>query len=359
MNKLFVIWILFAGSLFSMSASAGIFSSCEGSIEPRPDWVSKADYSVQGFYVGVGEAEKDDRNRDEQAKASEDNARMHLVQQIEVTIKAENEQSTRVRNDKVQRDASSKVTVSVEEVLHDLQIKSRWVDKETCTHYTLMTISRESVARAKREKIMRSRLASFKTLLADGSDRDKNRDIKVRGKYLDDAQALLADTDFSVLPDELGKAVYEKQLNDALEALGKEAAQSKGRMALLAINQDGKLHSDVIGKMLEQLRSGDSKADRLMSDCTREQDCIGVAKDRGFTMLAVLKASSQVTTSPMGSLKGTLTISRTVYDIESRKVLKGPDTVSTQVIGWSDSELDWNAAAEKAMESFKCERATC
>ncbi len=49
-------------------------------------------------------------------------------------------------------DALSKVTVSAEEVLRDLKIKGRWLDKESCTLYTLMAISKQSVAQSKREK---------------------------------------------------------------------------------------------------------------------------------------------------------------------------------------------------------------
>ena len=317
-----------------------------------PDWVSKTDYSLKDFYVGVGSAEKDGRSKDEQRRVSEDDAKAHLVQQIEVTIKAENEQGTRVSNERVEKIALSKVTVSAEEVLRDLKIKSRWVDKETCAHYTLMVIGKESVAQAKREKIMKSRLEKFKVLLAEGTDREKNRDLKVRRKYLEDAQALLGDTDFRGL-NELGKEVYVKRMNDALDQLNKEASQVKGRMALFALNKDGSLSADVIGKMLDQLRSADNTTDRLMVDCNQKEDCIRLAKERGFTTLTLLNASSQVATSLMGSLKGTLIVSRTVYDIESGNVLKGPDFVSTQVIGWGREELDWGTAAEKAMQTFK------
>lgn len=337
-----------------MQGWAGLFSSCDaGSKEPKPEWVSQLDYILPGFYVGVGSAEKDGKGKDEQSKASEDNAKSHLVQQIEVTIKAENEQSTRVSKQGVQQDAMSKVTVSAEEVLRDLKIKDRWIDKETCAQYTLMVISKESVAQAKREKTMKNRLEKFKILLAEGLDRDKNRDMKVRRKHLEDAQSLLADTDFKLLPEEQGKEVYAKRLNEALEQLNKDTSQVKGRMALFALNQDGKLRSDVIGKMLDMLRSGDNTTDRLMADCNTVDDCISRAKERGFSMLALLKVGSQVGTSPMGALKGTLTVSRTVYDIESHKIVKGPDTASAQAIGWSNEELDWNAAAEKAMQGLK------
>lgn len=354
MWKIFVGAALLIGVSLSLPVWAGLFSSCDaGPDVPRPDWVSKLDYSLPGHYVGVGSAERAGKNRDEQVKAAENNAKSSLVQRIEVTIRADNEQSTRMNNQGVQKDVLSKVTVSAEEVLRGLQIKDRWVDQDTCTHHTLMVISKESVAQAKREKTMKQRMENFKLLLADGTDRNKNRDIKVRRKYLEDAQSLLADTDFSVLPEELNKEIYSKRMSDVLALINKETSQVSGRMALVALNQDGTLRADVIGKLLDQLRSGDNSADRLMADCNTVNDCISRANERGFSKLALLKVGSQVGMSQMGALKGTLTVSRTVYDIESHKVLKGPDTVTAQVIGWSNEELDWLAAAEKAMLSLK------
>lgn len=355
MKRIFVGLALVGTLSASLPVWAGLFSSCDyGSAEPKPEWVSNSAYSLKDFYVGVGSAEKDGRSKDQQRETSENDAKSHLVEQIEVRIQAENEQSTRVSNQKVQKDALSKVTVSAEEVLRGLSIKDRWVDKVTCAHYTLMVVSKESIAQAKQEKIMKIRLEQFKKQLAEGGDHEKNRDIKVRRKHLEMAQALLAETNFAFLPEEpLAKEVYAKQVSDALEQLNKESSQAQGRMALFALNKSGMLNVNVIGKMLDQLRAGDNTADRLMTDCKQEEDCITRAKERGFTMLTLLTAGTQIVTSQMGTLKGTLTVSKTVFDIESRKVLKGPDTAFAEVIGWSKAELDWDNAAEKAMQTFK------
>jgi hypothetical protein len=345
---------LVAGLAIPLAGWSSPFSSCDwGAGAPRPDWVNNPDYVLSGYQVAVGSAAHDGKSKDEQRSAAENDAKKHLVQKIQVTIKAEDEQNTRISEQTVRKEASSKVTVSAEEDLRGLKNQSSWVDKETCTYYTLMVISNESLAQSQREKNMKGRLAKFKELLAEGRDDKKNRDLKIRRKYLEDAQVLLADIDFALLPDELGKNIYAKRLEEALLQVSKEAAKVKGRMALFALNEDHSLNADVLGRMLDQLRSGDMPTDRLMADCASQQECISIAKDSGYTMLTMLTASSNVVTSQMGSLKGTLTVSRTVYDIDSRKAVKGPDKVSTQVIGWSREELDWGAAAEKAMQNFK------
>lgn len=354
MRKVIFVVTLAIGVVSGGPVWAGLFSSCDaGSGTPRPDWVSHADYSLPGLYVGVGFAESEGRTREEQARVSEDNAKAQLVQQIEVTIHAETEQKTRVTGNRVENDDQSKVKVSAEEVLRDWQIKGRWVDSDTCVQYTLLTISKDTVARVKRETRMKRRFAQIRNNLEEGSDKVKNPDIEVRRKYLDAAQSLLMETDFSLLPEELGKEVYAKRLIDELSKLDSAASRTKGRMALFAIDQDGSMQSDVISTLLDQMREADRSVDRLMVDCSAENDCMNSAKERGFSRLALLKASRQVTTSQMGAIKGTLIVSRTEYDIESRRILKGPDTVSAQVIGWNDDELDWEYAAKKAVQDLK------
>jgi hypothetical protein len=342
-----------AATLFSLPAWPSFFSSsCEGGADgPQPEWVSKPDYNLPGYYVGVGLSDKDDKA--ERQKESETLAKKNLVEHIEVKIKAENQQSTSVSNQKVQKDALSKVSVTAEEVLRGLEIKNRWLEKETCTQYTLMVISKKAVEQAKLEKSTKNRLEKFKALLDDGTNRNKNRDINIRRNFLEEAQALLAEINFALLTEDNGKAFYDKQLNEALAAINKERSQSKDRMALFALNKDHNLNDGVIGKMLDQLRSGDQTADRLMEACDQEQDCIRAAKERGFTKLTMLNASCQVGVSQMGSLKGKLTVTKKIYDLDSRKVLDGPHTMSAEVIGWSNEELDWNAAAEKVMQGLK------
>ena len=347
-----VIILFFSVSLHSMHVNAGLFSSCDGaSKEPKPEWVSKADYSLPGFHVGVGSASRDGRNREEQIKAAASKAKSNLAESIETRITSENKQSIQVNNQGVKQDAQSNVTVSAEEVLRGLQNKGQWTDKDSCTVYTLVVISVDSVKQTKREKIMRFKFERFKELLSEGENRSKNQDIKLRRNYLENAQATLADIDLSLLNEEAQGKVYVKRLNDAVLQMNKETSQVRGRMALVALNTDGTLNAGVMGKMLDQLRASDVPTDRLLGACNTEDECKAMAAKRGFSKLALLKAASKVEISQMGARKGTITIIRTVYDIENHKQ-QGPHTVSAQVIGWSNEELDWNAAAEKAMQGL-------
>jgi len=314
----------------------------------------KEGYSEADNYVGVGFSEKSDKS--ERQAESESLAKKELTESIKVTIKSENDQSTRETNQRVIRNALSRVTATAEEDLRGLKIRSRWVDKETCKQYTLMVISKKSVEKSHLEQTMKSRLEKFKELLVNGTIRDKTPDINDRRKDLEDAQELLQETDFKQLTEIAAvnnRTFYEKQLTDAFARLNKEASLSKDRMAVFALNKDHNLNEGVIGKMLDKLRVADQSADRLMDGCDEEQECIKAAKNRGFTRLTLLISNCQVGVSQMGSLKGTLKVTKKVYDLDSRKVLETPRTMSAEVIGWSNEELDWSAAADKVMDALK------
>ena len=356
MRNIILSLTMLVGISMAMPAWAGFFSSgCEGgNDEAEPEWVSRPDYSLPNYYVGVGASDKADKV--ERLKESEMLAKKELVEHIEVTIKAENRQAISVNNLQVQKDAHSNVTVSAAEVLRGLDIKSRWLDKDSCMQYTLVIISKKAVEQAKLEKSMKNKLGKFNELLEDGRNHEKIPDIKERRKKLDSAQELLQEIDFKLLTelaDVNKREFYERQLKGEFDLINKETWLTKDRMALFVLNKDHNLSDEVIGKMLDHLRTTDQLTDRLMDGCKEEQDCIKAAQNRGFTKLTMLLSNCQIAVSQMGSLKGTLKVTKKIYDLESRKVMGEPRTTSAEVIGWSNEELDWGSAAEKVMREMK------
>jgi hypothetical protein len=337
-----------------VSSAWGGWFSCEGGSEtPKPDWVSRLDYSMPNFYVGVGAAEKNGKSLEEQRKLSELDAKRHLVEQIEVTIRSDVKQKTQVTNQSVQQAASAEVMVTADEVLRDLKIKDRWVDKESCAIYTLMAIGKESVAQAKREKLMRTRLEKVKSLLADGLNREKNGEMQIRHSLLEEAKNIFAGIDFSLTNEEYGKAAYAEKINTALAEVDKEILDSANRVAVFALNLDGKIPTSVLGQMLDQLGEQQPKVERLMAECHSPDECVSKAKTRGFGTLVMLKVDSKVEITTMGSLKGTLSVSKSTYEVLKNKLIAGPISLSSQVIGWGDDDMNWAEAARKMMRELK------
>lgn len=337
-------------ALTAPQAMARLMSCNLGPEQPKPDWVEKTPYQ-SGYEFAVGTAEKEGRGLSELLRAAELNAKGSLARGISVKIKAENAQSTRVNSGNVQQDVVSKITEIAEEELRGIKQRGYWVDQESCNMYVLVYISNAEIAQAKKEKSARQRLERVKQLLADGSDRNRLRDIKVRLQYLQEAESILPDIDFTLLPNEAKRDVFAKRIAEAMEQTKGDASRVSERMALVAMNHEG-IKDGVINKLMDALRAGDNTADRLMADCKTEDECKSIASDRGFSKLALIKVKSNIGTSQMGAMKGTLTITRTILDIRMDKILK-EDNASAQVIGWSNEELDWNAAVDKAVQGLK------
>jgi len=354
MKNGYAVALLMAGLVVALPAWPGLFSSCDnGSDTPKPEWVSSPGYSLPGSYVGIGASHDTDKTFGKQRAASENEAKGHLVQQIEVTIRAENEQTIKVKNNKgVEESASAKVLSTSKEVLRDLKIKGRWVDSDTCAIYTLMVISKASVAQAKRETLMRERLTKMKTSLDEGMDREKIPSPQVRQTHLEDARRMFGVIAFKVINEEHVRADYEQKIAKALSAVSLEVTDAKSRMAVFAIHRDVKVPNRVIAEMLDKVRYGSAQVERLMEDCVKPSDCISKAKEHGYGMLGLLEVEAEVEGSNMGAQKGTIEVSKTIYDVNSGKVLSGPVRVSAQVIGWGNDELNWTAAANKAMRDL-------
>jgi hypothetical protein len=347
MKNIFLSAALATGMLFALpawSSFLGIGSnSCDDASETaKPDWI-KDGYGETNNYIGVGWSAKPDKS--ERQHEAETLATQHLTDSIKVETSSVNEQSTSMSNQRVKKDALSKMTVRSKAVLRDLHTKDHWVDKETCTLYILKVANKKAADQA-------NLLATFKEKLDEGTNRDKTPSVNDRRGKLEDAQLIFPDINFALFPDE-DRKIYDKQLKEAFAAIVKESSQSKDRMALFVLNKDGRLKGSVIGKMVDQLRTSDQSIERLMENCEQEYECKKIAKDQGFTKLTMLYADCQVGVSQMGSLKGKLTVTKKIYDLDSREILDESHAMSAEVIGWSNEELDWNAAAEKVMQGLK------
>lgn len=323
------------------------FNSCEGTDEPKPAWVSNPGYAEAGSFVGIGMATREGRDAEQQNRMATENAYHNLAQQIEVTITAVNAQKVNVTNQRVQKDESSSVTVSASEVLREVKIKGRWLDVSSCTLHLLMSVSKATIEQTKKEKVMRTRLSQVKSLLTTGGDALKTPDVGLRRKALEEAQWLLAEIDFSVLSDELSKEVYGKQLDDIRAGLSRESLQTEGRTALVVLAKGARLPEAIVSNLYDRAIAQEATLVRL-SDCDSEESCKQRAKEKGFSQLTVYTLATQMATSSLGALTGTLTVTKIVHNLARGNVQKGPDTVQADVVGWNRSAMDWPLAMEKA-----------
>lgn len=340
--------------MLTTTLQAGWFSSCKiASPQPKPQWVANMDYALPGFYVGIGSAEKNDQDNEVQRKSSEDNAKLHLTEQIEVTVSSKMDKSTEVKKDSVNKQIKNEVSISTDEILHDLIISDQWIDGDTCTYYTLVKISDASVMLIKHEKLARKRLELIKSLLQLGTDHQKVRNLAKRLKYLEEAESVLIQTDFSLIAEPYAKSMYGKKIADALLDAHQDLVERQASLAIIAYNPDKKISSELITKIINGLIDNKIKSQRLMVECTLADECLDKAKEEGYIKLAWLKVDTLIETSNMGALKGTLNIYKALYNVNSVRPIEDPLIASAQVIGWGSDELNWESATEKAIQMMR------
>jgi hypothetical protein len=132
-------------------------------------------------------------------------------------------------------------------------------------------------------------------------------------------------------------------------------SDSKSRTALIAINNDRNpmknlvVSNDVIDKMLNQLRGKSQSYVRLISSCDNIQACIKDAFDNGFNKLTILTVNTKIEIQQNGFFNGKMTVTKTNYDLDNRKLLDTPSVASGEVQGMV---LDWATAATKIIQTF-------
>ncbi len=333
-------------------ATAGIFSSCAGGSDtPRPAWVENPAYVIPDAYVATGMALDEGKNLQELRKLSENDAKQHLVEQIEVNIRSENRQGREVSGTAVQQFASSELLATADEELRGMK-SQQWVDKDSCMVYTLMTVQVDAVEQAKKEKRSRQHFEQFKSLLAQGTDRAATPAAIQRRKFLEQARLELEGVDFAAIHETYARPVWTKKLADAQDGTSREATELQSRVAVLAINPDGMIGKAIVAKLQGQLAGEGAKNEVMISDCRNFQDCLAAAKARGYGALMLLRIDAKTENSGMGALKGILTLTKTAYDI-IRDQARASASASAQVIGWGSADLGWDVAADKAMRALK------
>lgn len=337
-------------------AQGGFFGkSCDFMEDaPKPDWVS-LNYDKAGYYFGVGRAGEEDDFKDQKAK-SRQNALADLIPKISVKVESSVIKEIKERTGKdfksnYRRDVTVSTSVSAKEELRDIKVR-RWLDRKQCELYTIVMVNKKSVD-------MMTKVKRLKNLIARGADAAGEYDLKLRFNTLQDAKHLLGNIDFSFISGELPARSYSVKIEKALKNVADEIENTRGKSALAALNINNKTSPDIIEKLLNHIKSGNEKTERLRGPCSDVNECIKKAANNGYSHLILLTVTTDIERSSMGSFKGTLRVNKKKYNLNTGRFEGTPDEVFAQALGWTEDKLNWDVAAEKIIQSRKMLAGNC
>ncbi len=116
---------------------------------PMPAWVEKRP-EIPGYYVGVGVAGPM-REPQEQIDASQANALSNLGKEISVTVKSAFTDISRQEGRWSEQEITAETEAQVTALLRGARTKEKWLDRQNCQLWTLVTVSREDVAAVQKE----------------------------------------------------------------------------------------------------------------------------------------------------------------------------------------------------------------
>lgn len=320
--------------------------------EPAPVWISAAPVEEK-LYVGVGSAEKADSST-QQMEKSLNNALGRVVKEVSVTVKnafiEKTSESTAGFSRKAAHAVEDVLEVNASALLHDVSVKARWLDRDSCTLWTMITVPKESVIANKRFTVMKALYeASRKAMPAEALE------------MLAEAKNLLPQINFAYIHEMNDRRYYEQLIAKAMDALREDVGIKK--TLLLTLLRKNAENIEIPAAATKKISSGvaevyPSAANMADAGCANDQQCIETAKQSGAEKLVLVNIEGATKQNQLGSYKGILTVEVNEYNVKTRTRTKTFMAKSEVITPFTKDDLDWNLAAQKLLDSGKLNELT-
>lgn len=316
-------------------------------LEPVPSWISSAPVEEK-WYVGVGSAEKADSST-QQMEKSLNNALGRMVKEVSVTVKnvftEKTSESTAGFTKKAAHAVEDASEVSATELLHDVSVKARWLDRDSCTLWTMITVPKESVIANKRFAVMKALYeTSRKAMPAEALE------------MLVEAKSLLPLINFDYIHEMNDRQYYEQLIAKAMDVLREDVGVKK--TLLLTLSRKNAENIEMPTSAIKKISSGvvdvyPSAANMADAGCTSDQQCMETAKQSGAEKLVLVNIEGTTKQNQLGSYKGILMVEVNEYNVKTRTRTKTFMAKSEVISPFAKDDLDWNLAAQKLLDSGK------
>lgn len=325
-----------------------VFCGCLGAA-PRPEcraderraplWVHHVE-SLGGYYVGMGQAEPVEGGLFAQRQLAGRRALADLIEKIQVTVESSMElsesQAMGAAGDvSVTRAAKRHLQVASGLTLNEVTDAGSYQDPSTCRLWMRVKIRRDLADNLLALKHAR---ALFQQSL-DETGATPAQTLR----WVTEAQARLADVDFSVLPRDAGSrenlTVLFAARRVALEAM-------EGRHLVWLLSGASPLREALV-PVLRDL-AGLRGAFFVETPCSAAIDCLAQAREYAGKQLVWINATADISSGSMGMHKGALHLGIARFDVATGSLLA---TASEEGQGFAFEEggIDWPGLAERLL----------
>ncbi len=333
--------------LFAAPIAAHAYKCDYMPLEQAPGWIANVPVE-EGNYIGVGSAEKAD-SAEEQMEKSLNNALARVVKGVSVTVKSafkeRSSETSQGLGKKSDHAVEGGTEVNASELLHDVSVKARWLDRDSCTLWTMITVPKESVTANKNFAAMKG--------LYDGSRKAAPGEAL---EMLAEAKSLLPQINFSFIHEQGDRQHYEQLIVKAVSALREDVG--KKQTLLLTLIRKNSDNIDIPAAASKKISSGivdvyPNAANMADAGCGSDQQCMEVARNSGAEKLVLVNIEGALKQNQLGSYKGILTVEVNEYSVKSRTRTKIFLAKSEVITPFTKDDLDWNLAAQKLVDSGK------
>jgi hypothetical protein len=302
-----------------------------------PNWVL-GDNSLDGHYVGIGQAQKnhDQTDPDELIKQARLNALENLAQNIQVKVKSDF-QMTHIHKDDNNRITFSKnvqsdLSTHTDLTIYNIQQAGLWLDQEKCIVWMRIKVQQSLVDNL----FIISQAESFYVYAQNSDFLLMSRIQKIEASI-----DLIQSVDFSAVPS--GKrSTYLKKYHALATNLKSQLA---GRQLMYVVQASDKIEQYVIDALVTRLMNTHqwmSAWHEKDTNCPNKDACLEMARANQAKYLAFIQLNATISSGDMGFGKGDLTIDLSLYDVQNGQIMfhRTSDHYKSK-LSFDGSSIDW------------------
>ena len=197
--------------LLLILTSQNIFAnSCDFLPETeQPQWIN-GNPNINGYHVGVGLSEREDKNSQQQIEAARQSALKNLTSNIEVSIQQDMVISEQVTEDDVITTAKKEVK-SITKIFSNASLKNietdeMWLQRDNCVVWVRIKVPESIIDEIRNKKAQSKKLSTLIEHVDFSKNENNSTDARVENINL--AKILLNEINFYVLDDPRGESYY-------------------------------------------------------------------------------------------------------------------------------------------------------